>query len=235
MYSPIPRRSGRDSMRVRFTPANANTARHETSQPGEPEPTPQKISAVFAAPSVGRRRRVVGAREPGEARRVARVVLEVLGEHHRAVAAGGESRPDRRARALGLAGDLAHRVGGRRRGHRRPRSAGARPASACTARAPAGARAPSLCPPAPARGRRRGSTRPAGRPRRPSTTSGASSARRRAPGPRRPRARSRPAPAPARPAPPARPARPRAASPAARPRHPARPPRLVAHGPRGPR
>src|SRR3954470_22418840 len=48
MYSPIPRRSGRDSMRVRFTPANANTARHETSQPAELEPLPQNTSAVLA-------------------------------------------------------------------------------------------------------------------------------------------------------------------------------------------
>ena len=53
MYCPIPRRSGRDSMRVRFTPANANTARQETSHPAEPEPTPQNTSEVFAGPSVG--------------------------------------------------------------------------------------------------------------------------------------------------------------------------------------
>src|SRR3954454_3291011 len=53
MYSPIPRRSGRDSMRVRFTPAKANTARQDTSHPGELDPRPQKISAVLAGPLDG--------------------------------------------------------------------------------------------------------------------------------------------------------------------------------------
>ena len=53
MYSPMPRRSGRDSIRVRFTPAKANTARQETSQPEAPEPMPQKTSEVFAGPLSG--------------------------------------------------------------------------------------------------------------------------------------------------------------------------------------
>ena len=105
MYSPIFRRSGRDSIRVRFTPAKANTARHETSQPGEPEPAPQKISIVFAGPSSGAGGRVLGPGEPPEPRRVAGVVLAVLGERHRAVVPGGEPRPDRGARARRLLGD----------------------------------------------------------------------------------------------------------------------------------
>src|SRR4051812_14161131 len=53
MYSPMPRRSGRDSILVRFTPAKANTARQETSHPGDPEPAPQKTSAVLAGPVAG--------------------------------------------------------------------------------------------------------------------------------------------------------------------------------------
>ena len=133
MYSPIPRRSGRDSIRVRFTPANANTARQDTSQPGELDPAPQNTSIVFAGPLLRRRRRVGGAREPGEAGRVAGIVLEVLGEHHGAVAARGEPRADRRARAVALAARPRAR---RRRSTPRapaPRPAGAPRASAALA------------------------------------------------------------------------------------------------------
>ena len=118
MYSPMPRRSGRDSIRVRLTPANANTARQETSQPEAPEPMPQNTSDVLAGPLSGGSG-AASARGASQAKRVALpgIVLEVLGEHHRAVAAGGEPRADRRARARAVLRDLADRVGGRGGGH----------------------------------------------------------------------------------------------------------------------
>ena len=135
MYSPMPRRNGRDSMRVRFRPANANTARQETSQPGGPEPAPQNTSDVLAGPGRGRGRRVGRRRQPGEAGGVAGVVLEVLGHHHRAVAARGQPRADRRPRAFALAGHVAHGVGGRDGGdHRRARNVLGQPARALAER-----------------------------------------------------------------------------------------------------
>ena len=47
MYSPSRWRSGRDSIRVRFTSRSANSDRQRTSQPGPDEPAPQNSSAVL--------------------------------------------------------------------------------------------------------------------------------------------------------------------------------------------
>ena len=117
MYSPSRWRRGRDSIRVRLTSRSANSERQRTSQPGPDEPAPQNTSAVLKrSPGSG-----VGARpgDPHEARLAARVVLDVLAQHGAAVAVGRAAGPDRRGAGLEPARDLAHRVGGRPRGHHR--------------------------------------------------------------------------------------------------------------------
>ena len=87
MYSPRPCRSGRDSIRVRFTSRSANSARQRTSQPGPDDPAPQNTSAVL--------KRVAG--RPARCRRGAiqtkrvsllGVVLDVLAQHRAAVERG---------------------------------------------------------------------------------------------------------------------------------------------------
>ena len=128
-----------------FTPANANTARHDTSQPGELDPAPQKTSMVFAGPLSSGGAGASAARA-SQAKRVALpgVVFEVLGEHHGVVGAAppaaGRSRPAcRRDRRPPRA---------RRRPSTLPAPAARAPAgvpqaSADTGRAPAGEKAPS--------------------------------------------------------------------------------------------
>ena len=117
MYSPMPWRSGRDSIRVRLTPANANTARQDTSQPEAPEPMPQNTSDGLGRAALGRR----GA-SSARASQAKRVALpgsssRSSAQHDRAVAArrraAGRSRRGCPSRVLR---DLAHRVGGRGRG-----------------------------------------------------------------------------------------------------------------------
>ena len=116
--------AGRDSIFVRFTPRKANSDRQRTSQPGLSSPEPQKASDVFAGvPSPGTCD-LRAAREPDEARRVARLVLDALGEHGRAVQLGRPPRADRRPRRV-LRDDDPRRLGGRR-GAARPAALGTR-------------------------------------------------------------------------------------------------------------
>ena len=201
MYSPMPRRSGRDSIRVEVHAARTRTRPGRTrASPASPEPAPQKTSAVLAGPA----RAAGGARgrrgEPGEAGGVAGLVLELLGQHHGAVARARASRAPIAARVPGaLRRRPRSRTASAVETARRPTTGGARrhvlgAASARTGRAPADASSTvvisssaSSRPADEAVGRR------AGRARRSAPRPAPPARARRAPGPRRPRARSRPA------------------------------------------
>ena len=165
---------------------------------------PQKTRIVLAGPLSGGGGASAALRDPREAGGVAGVVLEILGQHHRAVAAGGEARADR-----GDACPVARPA--RPRARRRPsRPPGRRPRREVR-------RSQPLALPERLRVREHhrdllqrelaagGQAVGDGldRPRRSARRPGLRAPARRAPGRRRPRARSRPAPAPARSAAPA--------------------------------
>src|SRR3954467_7556518 len=89
MHRPSPCLRGRDSILVRFTPRKANSDRQRTSQPGSPDPTPQKTSEVFHGPA---HPAAAGpaAGEPYEARLVVGHVLDAGAQDLAAVQLGGQ-------------------------------------------------------------------------------------------------------------------------------------------------
>ena len=92
---------GRDSIRVRLTPASASSDRQATSQPGASAPAPQKTIAVFHGPSLdaarAARRAACPRAEPDEAGLVARRrPRHPRSQHLATVELGGEPVAERR-------------------------------------------------------------------------------------------------------------------------------------------
>ena len=212
---PMPRRSGRDSIRVRLIPrARTRPGRRRASRAS---PSPRPRTTARSCRAVARGGGVVG-RGASQAKRVAlpgsssiprrapprRSALPPPACRSPPACPPARAATSRTASAVEAAGS----DGGPRERARR--------ASGRTARWPGGARGSCRAPRRRAAARRPGSSCTGCTSSPTSATSGASSARRRAPGRRRPPARSRPARARAAAPAPARPARRRAAWPGRR-------------------